>query len=180
MIVILHYGRERIRERSPDVPGSARTQGVGRRRWPGSPRPAFGKRGLSSAAIVNQWPEIIGPELAAHSAPERIVYPKGERTGGTLFLRIDSGSFAVELQHLQPLLMERINGYIGYRAIAELKMIQGPLPPRTASPPARVRPLNASQEKALEKCLMSVDDPGLRASLEALGRSVMGRREGAD
>ena len=143
-------------------------------------KPAFGKRGLSSAAIVNQWPEIIGPMLAAHSAPERIVYPKGERTGGTLYLRIDSGSLAVELQHLQPLLMERVNGYIGYRAVAVLKLIQGPLPPRIAPPPPRVRPLNASEEKALDQCLLSVDDPGLRASLEALGRSVMGRREGAD
>ncbi len=143
-------------------------------------KPAFGKRGLSSAAIVNQWPAIIGPELAAHSVPERIVYRKGERTGGTLFLRIDSGSLATELQHLQPLLIERVNGYIGYRAVADLKMIQAPLPPREVPPPPRVRPLNATEEMALEKCLMSVDAPGLRASLEALGRSVMGRREGAD
>ena len=143
-------------------------------------KPAFGKRGLSSAAIVNQWPAIIGPVLAAHSVPERIVYPKGERTGGTLYLRIDSGSLATELQHLQPLLIERVNGYIGYRAVADLKMIQGPLPPRIESPPPRVRPLNASEEKALQKSLMSVDDHGLRASLEALGRSVMGRRDGAD
>lgn len=143
-------------------------------------KPAFAKRGLSSAAIVNRWPDIIGPMLAAHSAPERIVYPKGERVGGTLFLRIDSGSLAVELQHLQPLLMERINGYIGYRAVADIKILQGPLPPRTEAPPPRVRPLNAGEEKALEQCLISVDDPGLRASLEALGRSVMGRREDAD
>lgn len=143
-------------------------------------KPAFGKRGLSSAAIVEQWPVIIGPELAAHSVPERIIYRKGERTGGTLCLRIDSGSFATELQHLQPLLIERVNGYIGYRAVADLKMIQGPLPPREEPSPPRVRPLNATEEQALDKCLMSVHDPGLRASLEALGRSVMGRREGAD
>ncbi len=140
-------------------------------------KPAFGKRGLSSAAIVNQWPAIIGPVLAAHSAPERIVYPKGERTGGTLYLRIDSGSLATELQHLQPLLIERVNGYIGYRAIAEVKIIQGPLPEREKPSPPGVRPLIATEEEALENCLMSVDDPGLRASLEALGRSVMGRRE---
>jgi hypothetical protein len=139
---------------------------------------AFGKRGLSSAAIVNQWPDIIGPMLAAYSAPERIVYPKGKRTGGTLFLRIDSGSLAVELQHLQPLLMERINGYIGYRAVADIKILQGPLPPRIEAPPPRVRPLNAAEEHALATSLETVDDPGLRASLEALGRSVMGRREG--
>ena len=143
-------------------------------------KPVFGKRGLSSAAIVNRWADIIGPMLAAHSVPERIVYAKGERTGGTLYLRIDSGSLAVELQHLQPLLIERVNGYMGYRAVAGLKIIQGPLPPRIEPPPPCVRPLNASEEKALEQCLMSVDDPGLRASLEALGRSVMGRREGAD
>ena len=79
-------------------------------------RRAFGKRGFADGDMITDWPAVIGPDLARLTAPERIVYPRGKRAGGTLHLRIASGSIAVELQHLLPLLLERINGHFGYRA----------------------------------------------------------------
>ena len=136
----------------------------------------FGKRGFADGAILKDWPTIAGEHLARHSLPEKVFYPKGARTGGILHLRIDNGSMATELQHLEPLLIERINGYFGFSAVDRLKITQGPLP-ETAAKPARVRRrLDKADQEDLARSLISVDDAELRHALEALGRAVKERR----
>lgn len=136
-------------------------------------KPLFAKRGLADGAIVAEWAAIVGPTLANQSAPEKIVYPGGQSTEGTLHLRIASGGLAVELQHLQPLLLERINSYFGYRAVARLRLIQAPVP----KPPARVagtpRALEPAEEEALARSLAGVADADLRVRLDALGRAIL-------
>ncbi len=139
-------------------------------------KPIFGNRGLADGVIVKDWAEIAGSELARCSQPEKIAYPGRERIEGTLHLRINHSGIAPELQHLEPLVLERINGYFGFKAVARLKLIHGPLPER---PPVREpvsRPLNETEERTLVDDLVDVEDPDLRHALEGLGRAVMGRR----
>lgn len=136
-------------------------------------KPIFRKRGLAAGAIVNDWPLIVGEQLAAHSAPEKINYPPNGRKAGTLHLRVDSGGMAMEFQHMKPVLMERINVFFGYKAVAGLKIIQAPLPPRPRYKRVEPLPLSAAQERDLGEKLQSVDDPELRAALDALGRKVL-------
>lgn len=138
-------------------------------------RPLFTRRGLSGGAIVEDWPVIAGEHLAARTLPERITYPTGRQDGGTLHLKVESGGLATEVQHLEPLLVERINGYFGYKAISALKLVQGPLPRRAESPPPKTAALDENQERILAGHMSTVDDPELRSALEALGRSVLGR-----
>jgi hypothetical protein len=140
-------------------------------------KPVFGKRGFADGAILNDWAVIAGPHLAAHSQPEKIAYPKGAGDGGTLHLRIDSGSMAIELQHLQPLLIERINGYFGFKAVDRLKITQGPLPDRDEKPAWSPRTLATGEESVLAESLMDVDDDDVRDALLALGRAIIGRNE---
>jgi len=138
-------------------------------------RPIFGARGLADGAIVNDWANIVGEILARHSAPERVVCRQGRKDGGVLHLRIDNGGLAMEIQHLAPVLIERINGYFGFRAVDALKITQGPLPgrPDDLRPPARR--LNEDENRRLLDDLQCVDDPELRDALAALGRAVRGR-----
>ena len=138
----------------------------------------FGKRGFADGAILKDWAAIAGAHLATHSQPEKIAYPKGSGDGGTLHLRIDSGSMAIELQHLQPLLIERINGYFGFKAVDRLKIIQGPLPDRTEKAAWSTRTLETGEESELAESLMDVDDDDIRKALQALGRAVIGRGRG--
>ncbi len=140
------------------------------------PRAIFGKRGFADGAILKDWPTIAGEHLARHSLPEKVFNPKGARTGGILHLRIDKGSMATELQHLEPLLIERINGYFGFRAVDRLKITQGPLPETAAKPARARRRLDAADQEDLARSLISVDDAELRQALEALGRAVKERR----
>ncbi len=133
---------------------------------------AFGRRGFLGGEIIAEWPKVVGEQMANLSCPERILYPSGKRSGGTLHLRIASGSIAVELQHLEPVLLERINGYLGYKAVEKVHLIQAPVDSpdaRKESTSRRVDPENLEQ---LMLTLTDVDDPDLKSSLERLARAM--------
>lgn len=142
-------------------------------------RPIVGKRGFVRGGLVAEWETIVGERLAASSLPERVSYPPKQSRGGTLHLRVASGSLAMELQHLEPLLVERINGYFGYDAVARVRLVQGPvpMPARRPARPLPPRPLSAAEEDALAERLAGVSDNGLRSALAALGRAVIAREQ---
>jgi hypothetical protein len=135
---------------------------------------ALGKRGFGEAQLVTQWEAVIGAELAEKLTPERLTFPRGERRNGTLRLRVAS-AFATEAQHLEPVLIERINAFFGYGAVARLAFTQGP--PLTAPPPqAPLRKLSAEEQRAVDARVAGVADPDLRAALARLGSAVAGSR----
>ena len=75
------------------------------------------------------------------------------------------------------LIVERINGYLGYPAVARLRLRQGPL----ATNRRRRRPLpatlSAAAEASLSERMAGVEDAELRGALESLGRAVLGSRQ---
>lgn len=137
-------------------------------------RPLIGKRGFVRGGLIAEWETIVGERLAASSLPERVSYPPKQSRGGTLHLRVATGSLAMELQHLEPKLIEKINGYFGYDAVARVRLVQGPVPQvmRRSKRPAP-RPLSEAEETALADQLAGLGDDELRAALAALGRAVM-------
>lgn len=142
-------------------------------------RKVLKQRGFAEAGIITDWPAIVGAELALESAPEKLVYPPGERLGGVLHIRV-AGALATELQHLEPLVIERINGYFGYRAVARLRLLQGPLPVEETAPAPARRRLEPGEEAALKEGLAEVPDEDLKAALERLGRAVMAKANRRD
>ncbi|MEE8189487.1 MAG: DciA family protein [Kiloniellales bacterium] len=133
---------------------------------------ALGRRGFAEGGLAVEWPSIVGEELAARCLPSKVAVARpGRRAEGTLTLRVVPG-FATELQHLAPLILERVNGYFGYSAIGRLQLQQGPLPARR--PPRRPPepPLSPEEEAELKDRLAGVEDEELRGALERLGRAV--------
>ena len=137
---------------------------------------ALGKHGFSSAALIEEWDSVIGPELAATCQPVKLGFPPRQRDGGTLHIRADSGT-ALELQHLEPQIIQRVNAFLGYAAVARLAYIQAPMtqrqldtrrPHKTPEKPAMTPPMPAATAKEIA----AVDDPDLRASLERLGAAI--------
>ncbi len=134
---------------------------------------AFGRRGLAAGGLVADWPSIVGEQLAAVSLPRGL-----SRAGeGTLTLRVESGH-AVTLQHLEPLVIERINSYLGHRAVARLRLQQGPLGRPAAPPRPPPAPLTKDDEARLLARTATVDDETLRGALERLGRAVKQESDG--
>ena len=75
-------------------------------------------------------------------------------------------------------IIERINGFFGYRAVACLKLTQGPLPNAPLPGPKPPRPLAAAETNALRRSLDGITDPELRAALERWGQAVLGDQPG--
>lgn len=143
-------------------------------------RPAFEKFGFPAAAILTEWSAIAGHELAAYTAPERLKWPRkdhgeddtGQQKGATLILRV-SGARALEVDHMRPRIIDRINASFGYRAVSEIRLIQAPIPDKTAKQPPKVDasvsndPLLADlPESPLKKALARMAG-GVRAQTEA-------------
>ncbi|WP_321397646.1 DUF721 domain-containing protein [Emcibacter sp.] len=135
-------------------------------------RGSFRRYGFAQSEIVARWPEIVGPVLSGCSVPERLTFPRSESAGGTLYIRIE-GSFAVEMQHLEELVLERINGFYGYRAVERLVYRHGPLPKRREQQSRAPVKLTDSQQKELDDLLSPLTDSGLQKALYRLGATVL-------
>jgi len=134
-------------------------------------RGPFRKRGFAQREIVTRWPEIVGALLGRHTRPERIRFARDENEGATLVVRAASG-FATELQHLEPAVIARINGYFGFRAIGRLSIVQAPLQSPKRRDPAPARPLTDAEEAELARKAARLRDPDLAGALKRLGRAV--------
>ncbi|MHB1205701.1 MAG: DUF721 domain-containing protein, partial [Rhodospirillaceae bacterium] len=98
-------------------------------------RTALGKRGFTGAEIIARWPEIVGADLAVFACPLQVKYPKGRNAGATLLLRVSSSAAAAMLQLKTPMIVERVNRFFGYAAVARLEASHGPLPRAVAKTP---------------------------------------------
>jgi hypothetical protein len=131
---------------------------------------AFARYGFAEAALFARWTEIVGAALGRMSLPVKLSFPRGEKCKGTLRIMAEGGA-ALELQHLTPQILERINGAFGYPAVAQISIVQGPVArPRAALPPSR--PLSPAEEAELEAELAAIQDPALRQSFARLGRAL--------
>lgn len=86
----------------------------------------IGKRGFVEVDIITNWVAIVGDEIAAYVSPTSISFPRNSRNSGTLHVQVLSGAFAVELQHREKQIKERVNSYFGYNAVSSLKITQQP------------------------------------------------------
>jgi hypothetical protein len=131
---------------------------------------ALGKQGLGEAQLVQHWVEIVGERLAKSTSPGKLSFTRGARRDGTLKLRVEPG-IALEIQHSEPVLLERINGFFGYRAVARLTLQQTWLPRQ--EPPPRLRPLDAAETASLTERVAPIGDESLRAALKGLGAAIL-------
>ncbi len=139
-------------------------------------RAAFRRFGFVQSSVVTRWPEIVGPQHAKVCAPESIRFPPGEKSDGILQLVV-LPAHAPLIQHVIPEIIERVNRFFGYRAVARAKIRQGAVKPpnaeekRTAPPSLKPIPME------LGDSLRDIGDPELRAVLESLARSVAHQEE---
>ena len=134
-------------------------------------RTAFRRFGFVQSSVVTRWPEIVGERHARVCAPESIRFPPGEKVDGILQLVVVP-VHAPLINHVVPEIIERVNRFFGYSAIARVKLRQGEVKPppvqnRPCAPPS-VRPIPLE----LGESLRDIGDPELRSVLESLARSL--------
>lgn len=131
---------------------------------------AFRRFGFVQSAIVSRWSEIVGERYAKVSSPESIRFPAGRKSGGVLTLLIE-GAHGPLLQHLSPLIIERVNRFFGHVAIDRVVFRQGKPVAKCAAPE---RPKPKPLPKELGEGLRQIADPELRACLESLAARIAG------
>ena len=96
--------------------------------------PVLAKQGFGQSDILLNWDDIVGERLAAVCEPIKMQWPArapnrspdAAAATATLIIRVETG-FALELQHLADILVQRINGHLGWRCVGKIALRQGPL-----------------------------------------------------
>lgn len=140
---------------------------------------ALAAQGFAASDVIVAWPDIVGERLARFSQPLRIDWPRRGATRGrderpepaTLVVRVE-GAFALEMQHMAPLVVERVNAYYGWRCVGRLVLKQAPVRRDSPAPKAE-RPLLPEEKAAISDALEGVADDDLRGALDRLGSAVV-------
>jgi hypothetical protein len=134
---------------------------------------AYAKQGFAARELVTRWAEIAGPEIARHSEPLKIQWPRpveGQpQEPATLVLRVE-GPAALEIQHASDALLQRVNRFFGWSAVGRLALRQAPLS-RRERPKAPSAP-DAKAVAQVAETLTAIEDEELRAALARLGASI--------
>ena len=131
---------------------------------------AFRRFGFVQSSVVTRWREIVGERYAGISCPESIRFPHGSRADGVLTLVVE-GAHAPMMQHIVPAIIERVNRFFGYPAVARIQFKQAIVQlarTRNRPKPPALNPLPTE----LGDSLRAIEDAELRACLEALARGV--------
>jgi hypothetical protein len=133
----------------------------------------FARQGFAASELVTHWPEIIGEEIAAYAEPIKLQWPRrdapDEGEAATLILRVE-GPAAIEVQHLSDVILDRVNRFLGWRAVGRLSLRQAPLTRRSKQ--ASRRQVDPAKQAEVAAGLTGIADDDLRMALARLGAAV--------
>jgi hypothetical protein len=133
---------------------------------------SFRRQGFASAELVTRWSEIAGAEVAALSEPLKIQWRRtadGEAPEpGTLVLRVE-GPAAIEIQHFANLICERVNQFLGWRAVGRLALRQAPL---RRGARKNLGALDPAATARIAESLTDIGDADLKDALARLGAAI--------
>ena len=134
---------------------------------------AYARQGFAARELVTRWAEIAGAEIAAHSQPLKMQWPRpveGQpQEPATLVLRVE-GPMALEIQHSSDVILARVNRFFGWSAVGRLALRQAPL--SRPKPQAVTHPPDPKVVAKVAETLSAVEDEQLRAALARLGASI--------
>ena len=131
---------------------------------PALTRRALGRRGFAEGGLALDWAAIVGEDIAANTLPLKIAYPRGERSGGTLHLKVARG-YGLVVSHCEPQLIERVNAYLGYGSVARLRLPQGQMERSRAR-------AESDGDSAPAEPVAGIEDPELAAALGSFAKAL--------
>jgi hypothetical protein len=146
--------------------------------------PSLAAQGFAASDVIIAWPEIVGERLAAFTQPLKIEWkkrashadPESRPEPASLVVRVE-GAFALELQHLTPIVIERVNAHYGWRCIGKLVLKQGPVRRlKPEKPPAPV--LSPADRQRVEAAAEPIEEESLKAAIGRLGQAILGDKPG--
>ncbi|CAN1490359.1 Protein of unknown function DUF721/UPF0232 [Rhabdaerophilaceae bacterium] len=150
--------------------------------------PALRQRGFASAAILAEWTEIAGAELARYTTPLEIRWPKRreqdtaaslprsrmqEKADGATLVIACPGAFALDAQMASARLIEAANQRFGFRAVTKLEIRQILAPEKRKKP--RETPIPDNLVKEMDARLGDITDEVLRKAMSEMAAGIAQR-----
>jgi hypothetical protein len=137
-------------------------------------KPLILKKGFVFFDLLSSWKDIVGDEMAQGVRPEKVTYPKGERTNGTLYVKAADGSFALSMEYKKQAVICAVNRLFGYQVISKVRISQGLVLFKPVFPPVPKKEiLNPDEEAYLRQSVSNIENEDIRTGLERLGRLIM-------
>ncbi len=143
--------------------------------------PVLAKRAGINTTLLGCWDEIAGEDFADCTRPEKIAWAKRSGPGmddryqpGVLTIACE-GARALFLTHAQGELIQRINGFFGFHAVHQIRIVQKPVSvasKRSRTPP----PLKGEAARKLESMMDGIEDEKIRAAIQRLGTAMVWKR----
>ena len=74
-------------------------------------------------SLIKKWREIIGDDIAKFCWPIKIVFSEINNLNGIIFLKTMRGK-SMEIEFKNEEIIEKLNQYFGYKAIAKISVVQ--------------------------------------------------------
>ncbi len=117
---------------------------------------------LKGYSIFRAWEEIVGESIAAQTRPRAI-------RNEILFIDVSHPTWVQQLQFLKPVLLQKINDFLGEPRFNDIRFRLGKIPQRDSSSSKagawRDEALQEGRVKRLEELLQSIDDEEVRKGL---------------
>ena len=136
---------------------------------------AIRKRGFVETALIHKWTSIVGKEIAAWSVPNRLAFLRGSTLDATLHLDVLSAR-ALEIQHNELVILERINVVFGYKAINKIAIRQVNSLSRTVKQSPIPAVLTEAEKSWVSDQIKNHSNADLKNALEALGQAILSRK----
>ncbi|WP_454700379.1 DUF721 domain-containing protein [Agrobacterium burrii] len=143
--------------------------------------PVLSKRAGINTALLGSWDEIAGDDFADCTRPEKITWPRrdegpdrGGYQPGVLTIACE-GARALFLTHAQGELIARINGFFGFPAVRQIRIVQKPVS-QTIARKRKPPPLRGDAAKRLDDMMQGIESEALRKAVERLGTAVLQKK----
>ena len=138
------------------------------------------KYGKIEFLILSKWPQIVGSFFAEHSEPDKISritedFDEFDQPIFKNFLHVRvSPAAAVEFQHYKDTIIEKINSFFGYKAIADLRLQQNFVTKKNNEQPVKAGKLKTTdnEKQLIKKEIKNMKDKELEKSIVNLGLSI--------
>ena len=131
----------------------------------------FYKRGFAHKKLITDWRYIVGEVLYTKTVPQKVIFPKGAKTDGILYIQVSIG-WATEVQHLEPIILEKIATYFGYKAIKKISILQAPIYRQKPAPEQPEKHISEKDKHIIANMVHKVKDDELKQRLKKLGEAL--------
>ena len=130
----------------------------------------FKKRGFKESKIITDWAEIVGKEISD------LTLPIGLSKNRNLKILCNS-AFALELQHMTPKIIDRINLTMGYKAVENIQIFQKSEIKNETNSLAKKQKLSKKEMNQLTNVINTVDNMKIKEKFKDLSKTIFTSKE---